>query len=587
MNSISRIVASLVFLVASVGAQLCFAANVIYTYTGNNFTNIIDNPSVPGSFDTSMRVSGTFELSSALPPNRSLSDFVIPLSFSFGNGRSIITNTSPGLSRQEFRIATDATGNITQWQLSLIAQPGIADFTIQTRSDQPNTLPFDQGNYRLDVSTTNEDYAYNTSVPGSWTTTGAPPPSGNAWHWPIQNDSRANITQDFAEYQSIKSTQNPSGFSNHHTGFDIHADVGTPVVAADEGVVVQLQQNRVADNTKGSPTKCKSPTKVAESGNCGDHGDGNTIVLRHSVGGPNSSTYIYSQYQHLRDGVDTTTKRPLAFEPTLWDSIVKLCGGGTWVGGVIECPQDNAPVVHAGQVIAFSGSSGTLASDPAPSNSNYPPHLHFEIKKFKEFASVNTVNQKFEYGYTRDRPTVRGYIDPSSLLEKTTAIPHRLIVKASATKRFGPRTDYPNGTTSSNERFIAVQEATQPNAGCSFGWYQIVPLEMDVSRSRPPDAAYFQKGEVSQTGLNPDAWVCKGDVSLGELVTVVHVGDVVAPFNGGVDQADVCAVKAAMVRRGVGQNDVFDLNGDRRVNAQDAKLAERLCSPACLLSNCP
>ena len=170
MNSTTRCIAALAFIAASLCSPLGFA-NVTYTYTGSNFTNVVDDPSVPGSYDASMRISGTFELGNPLPPNRSLNDDnVAPLSFSFGDGRSVITNASPALNVQVFRIATDAAGNITQWNISLISQPDLADFEIQTRSVQSGGSTgqaYDQGSYRVDTRVSNDDYAY-TSVAGSW-----------------------------------------------------------------------------------------------------------------------------------------------------------------------------------------------------------------------------------------------------------------------------------------------------------------------------------------------------------------------------------------------------------------------------------
>jgi pimeloyl-ACP methyl ester carboxylesterase len=173
MNSLRRISTYIFFLVSSVAAQLTYA-NVTYTYTGNTFTSVHDDPNVPGSYDTSMRVSGSFELSTALPPNRAISDrlFVTPLSFSFGDGRSVITNTSPSLNFF-INVGTDAAGNITKWDLAFQSQSGLARSTIRTQNPTNFTPPGvqnDSGQYGVSpVFPGPEDGARNSDVPGSWT----------------------------------------------------------------------------------------------------------------------------------------------------------------------------------------------------------------------------------------------------------------------------------------------------------------------------------------------------------------------------------------------------------------------------------
>ena len=61
-------------------------ADVTYTYTGNDFTNIA------GPYTTSESISGTVTLSSALPDNQVTLLTVTPVSFSFMDGIHTITD---------------------------------------------------------------------------------------------------------------------------------------------------------------------------------------------------------------------------------------------------------------------------------------------------------------------------------------------------------------------------------------------------------------------------------------------------------------------------------------------------------------
>jgi len=87
-------------------------ASEFYRYTGNNYDEIYG----PAPHDTSMRVTATLELSSVLPPNL-VDANVIPISFDFNDGVNTITENSD-IVLQIFRFSTDASGNITLWNVS-------------------------------------------------------------------------------------------------------------------------------------------------------------------------------------------------------------------------------------------------------------------------------------------------------------------------------------------------------------------------------------------------------------------------------------------------------------------------------------
>ena len=131
----------LLLLLASVPAR----ANVVYTYTGNPFTDVLDPPFPPGTFDTSMQVTGWFELAAPLVAGAPLTDIGGDvLAFSFSNGRSTLTHADPNLTTLFF-VQTDAAGAIDVWdvivQQALVLTPlGDHDTRIVTQNDTAGLL---------------------------------------------------------------------------------------------------------------------------------------------------------------------------------------------------------------------------------------------------------------------------------------------------------------------------------------------------------------------------------------------------------------------------------------------------------------
>ena len=133
-----RTLFALVFLLASVPAQ----ASVIYSYVGNPFTDIVDLPFPPGSFDTSMRVTGSFELANPLSANLPLTDIGADvLHFSFSNGRSMLTELDSDLSTFFF-VETGAAGQISVWDIILQQTLSFTehDTSIVTQNDTVGSL---------------------------------------------------------------------------------------------------------------------------------------------------------------------------------------------------------------------------------------------------------------------------------------------------------------------------------------------------------------------------------------------------------------------------------------------------------------
>lgn len=90
------------------------SAKVRYTYTGNNFT-IVDSP-----YTTSMRLSGWIEMNSPIPPTTPYPTELKAAitSYSFFDGVNTLTQNNSSIAGGAY-FATDALGNITQWEINL------------------------------------------------------------------------------------------------------------------------------------------------------------------------------------------------------------------------------------------------------------------------------------------------------------------------------------------------------------------------------------------------------------------------------------------------------------------------------------
>jgi hypothetical protein len=100
-------------------------AEVVYTYTGNNFDSFhstyIQTP-VDFEYDTTMSVTGSFTVPDALAGN--LVDSVItPTSFTFSDGRVTWDETTV-LTEASFIVSTDNLGNIVAWAIHLASCTG-------------------------------------------------------------------------------------------------------------------------------------------------------------------------------------------------------------------------------------------------------------------------------------------------------------------------------------------------------------------------------------------------------------------------------------------------------------------------------
>jgi len=156
----SKLTPSTVVLVAALSALGAANANadVMYSYLGNDFTN------VSGPYTTSDHVTLSFTLASALGDNLPLST-VVPLTFTITDGVNTFTNTSQITSY--FALSTTSVGSIDTWQIEI--DENTCCTSISTKSLPPfdSTSQFDQG-------VVTDTLGFNTRgtvsvAPGAWT----------------------------------------------------------------------------------------------------------------------------------------------------------------------------------------------------------------------------------------------------------------------------------------------------------------------------------------------------------------------------------------------------------------------------------
>jgi hypothetical protein len=102
---------------AMFAASPASAAQVIYDYTGNNFTSVFSS-----GYTTSDKIIGTLTLSAALPASLSIltDETALVTSYSFSDGVNTFTTGCCDTGNQTiFEFMTDASGNITNWLVTL------------------------------------------------------------------------------------------------------------------------------------------------------------------------------------------------------------------------------------------------------------------------------------------------------------------------------------------------------------------------------------------------------------------------------------------------------------------------------------
>ena len=114
--------ARLLVCLALLSVSMYAGADVIYSYTGNNFTQFVDSTPPAGAYSATDHVTVTFRLANAIAPNAT-NVTVTPLSFTLTDGRNTLTelNAFGTISgpNQFSNISTDASGAIVGWNITV------------------------------------------------------------------------------------------------------------------------------------------------------------------------------------------------------------------------------------------------------------------------------------------------------------------------------------------------------------------------------------------------------------------------------------------------------------------------------------
>jgi hypothetical protein len=120
MKHVSILLSAFLFL------PLPASAAVLYSYAGKNFDRFYDDAALVGTYDTNDRITGWFSTDNVLsglgdpssPYGYGPDISALVTDFSFSDGRSTLTK-SDNLELARFRITTDATGAIVEWEINL------------------------------------------------------------------------------------------------------------------------------------------------------------------------------------------------------------------------------------------------------------------------------------------------------------------------------------------------------------------------------------------------------------------------------------------------------------------------------------
>jgi hypothetical protein len=134
-------------------------ADSVYTYTGNDFTDISGS-----TYSDTDSINGWFSTALALGDN--LSDAgITPTAFNFSNGVEDYTNTTPGIE-SGFYISTGNNGQITQWAW-YVENTETEEVIIESYGDYGGTTYDITYNENAGTGADNENDAglWNASVP--------------------------------------------------------------------------------------------------------------------------------------------------------------------------------------------------------------------------------------------------------------------------------------------------------------------------------------------------------------------------------------------------------------------------------------
>jgi hypothetical protein len=163
------------FVLLAVCSQSAWADSVTYTYQGDSFTQFLGSYACSGGVGE-CNISGSFTVDAPLGANFA-EQLITPVSFSFTDGVNTWTNTNS--TDTEFLIATDASGNISFWDVTAQFGPSTDYYDFETVYGAPVSLDetsecFDPGGCANTASLNmnpSRSPSPNIPMPGTWTET--------------------------------------------------------------------------------------------------------------------------------------------------------------------------------------------------------------------------------------------------------------------------------------------------------------------------------------------------------------------------------------------------------------------------------
>jgi hypothetical protein len=169
-------------------------ADTVYTYTGNPFEFFFDFDPPSGTFTTAMAITGSFTLAAPLGAGSIFNPVDITanvLNFSFSDGRSTISDSNAAFKL--FLFATDSSGKISGWNVTLLTDPftavGQQKAIIQTTFNTSSSI-IDIGTVAQCISlpcsnnitnpNTAVDQGDTFGLPGTWSVATVPGPLAGA-----------------------------------------------------------------------------------------------------------------------------------------------------------------------------------------------------------------------------------------------------------------------------------------------------------------------------------------------------------------------------------------------------------------------
>jgi hypothetical protein len=163
-----KVITAAVYLLTSLAWQSPLAATM-YQYSGNTYTWFpFDDDPPSGSYTDQMRITGYFNVNTALPASQAytyIGDLIT--AYSFNDGRTTLTDTDSSIVRAS--VETDVSGDISRWEIQFAR--AVDEDTMDQIVFSIYTTNILSGGDNVDIMlyAGDKDQAANPTNPGVWT----------------------------------------------------------------------------------------------------------------------------------------------------------------------------------------------------------------------------------------------------------------------------------------------------------------------------------------------------------------------------------------------------------------------------------